>query len=150
MQIKEGRDHYANITVAHLLMILEHHRGPVFLTSNLRGNMDDAYTRRFAVIVEFKNPDKALRRQIWRAQCALYAIETPEAEDLAELAASVDLTAAEIANIMHFAQAITTQTRTQFDAGLLAKAIYRERAKSTLSFAPSDLRALTPFLDAAL
>ena len=52
-------------STAALLQRLESFGGVAVLTTNLRGNIDDAFTRRFDLVAHFPFPDKELRRQLW-------------------------------------------------------------------------------------
>ncbi|MBL7731679.1 MAG: ATP-binding protein [Chitinophagaceae bacterium] len=57
--------HYANQDVAYLLQKLEDHSGVVILSSNMRKNMDEAFTRRFHNIIFFPMPSAGERQKIW-------------------------------------------------------------------------------------
>ena len=146
VNVKEGRDHYVNITVSHLLMLLENHRGLVFLTSNLRANLDDAYTRRFAAVVEFKRPDAELRTRLWQGVLDRHSVEG-DIPELVRLAGSIDLSAAEIANAGRLAVALARLDGGPITAGTLARAVLREKTKVTATFARTDLRMLAPYLE---
>ena len=50
-EVRDARDRYANIEVAYLLQRMEQHDGLAILSTNLRGNLDDAFTRRLAFVV---------------------------------------------------------------------------------------------------
>src|SRR5262249_10209918 len=65
-EISDAHDRYANIEVAYLLQKLEVHPGIVFLATNLARNIDDAFSRRLHVVVEFPLPDAASRERLWR------------------------------------------------------------------------------------
>jgi len=65
-ETKDAHDRYANMESAYLLQRLESFNGVALLTTNLRGNIDDAFTRRFDVIVDFPFPDAALRKALWQ------------------------------------------------------------------------------------
>lgn len=65
-EAKEARDHYANIGTAYLLQRIERFSGIVVLATNLPGNLDDAFRRRFDAIIEFPQPDTAGRAELWR------------------------------------------------------------------------------------
>ena len=69
-QVKEANDRYANVEVSYLLQRIESHDGVVILGTNLRSNMDDAFTRRLHHVVEFPFPDVALRERLWRKHLA--------------------------------------------------------------------------------
>ncbi|MCP4428746.1 MAG: ATP-binding protein [Chloroflexi bacterium] len=66
-EVSDAHDRYANIETSYLLQKMEEYEGVVVLATNLRENMDDAFTRRIRFIVEFPFPDEAHRREIWRA-----------------------------------------------------------------------------------
>ncbi|MBS2553087.1 ATP-binding protein [Catenulispora sp. NL8] len=65
-ETKDAHDRYANMESAYLLQRLESFNGVALLTTNLRANIDDAFTRRFDLIVDFPFPDAALRKALWR------------------------------------------------------------------------------------
>lgn len=64
-ETKDAHDRYANMESSYLLQRLERFDGVAVLTTNLRGNIDDAFTRRFDLVVDFPFPDKQLRRLLW-------------------------------------------------------------------------------------
>ena len=65
--VEDARDRYANIEVAYLLQRMESFDGVAILTSNLRGNLDDAFARRLDAVVELPMPDEAARLRLWEA-----------------------------------------------------------------------------------
>ncbi len=65
-EVKDAHDRYANIETSYLLQKTEEYEGMVILATNLRSNMDEAFTRRIRFIVEFPFPDAALRARIWQ------------------------------------------------------------------------------------
>ena len=65
-EVKDAHDRYANIETSYLLQKMEEYEGMVILATNLRSNMDEAFTRRIRFIVEFPFPDAALRARIWQ------------------------------------------------------------------------------------
>ena len=65
-EIKEARDRYANMEVSHLLSRIERHRGPCILTTNLRKNIDSAFTRRFQMVIDFPRPEAPARSRLWQ------------------------------------------------------------------------------------
>jgi len=64
-EVKDAHDRYANIEIDFLLQRMEEHEGIVLLASNLKGNLDRAFTRRLTLVVEFPLATEVLRRQIW-------------------------------------------------------------------------------------
>lgn len=65
-EVRDAHDRYANIEISYLLQKMEQYEGIAILATNLRQNMDDAFTRRLQFIIEFPFPDEAQRLQIWR------------------------------------------------------------------------------------
>ncbi len=78
-EVKDSHDRYANIEISYLLQRMESYDGVVILASNLRGNLDEAFTRRLHFIVEFPFPEAADREIIWRVNIPP---ETPVADDV--------------------------------------------------------------------
>jgi hypothetical protein len=64
-EVRDAHDRYANIEVAYLLQRMEAFDGLALLTTNLRANLDEAFTRRLDAIVDFPLPDVAQRRLLW-------------------------------------------------------------------------------------
>ena len=94
---QDAHDRYANLETAYLLQRLERYEGVAILTTNLRSNIDKAFTRRFEHIVEFPEPDTAAREALWRLHLPAAA---PLAADvsLAELATWYPISGAQIKN----------------------------------------------------
>src|SRR5690606_25691391 len=73
-EVKDSHDRYANIEISYLLQRREAYDGVVILATNLRANMDDAFTRRVHFAIEFPYPEVAGRERIWRIS---FPSETP-------------------------------------------------------------------------
>ena len=134
-------------------MLIEAHRGPVILTSNLRSNIDEAYLRRFVGLVEFDRPDSALRERIWENALRLAAEDearraAPDGalETIAARAAPIDLSPADIQSAADMATALAAGAGRPVGLGEVARAVYLVRTKSTQTFTRSDLRDLAPYL----
>ncbi|HTI28296.1 MAG TPA: ATP-binding protein [Kutzneria sp.] len=63
--VQDAQDRYANIESAYLLQRMESFDGIAVLTTNLRANLDDAFTRRLDVIADFPVPDRVQRLALW-------------------------------------------------------------------------------------
>jgi hypothetical protein len=63
---QSSQERYANQEVAYLLQRTEDFPGVVILASNLKGNMDEAFTRRFQSVIYFPIPKPGQRERIWR------------------------------------------------------------------------------------
>src|SRR4030095_12722278 len=64
-EVRDAHDGYANVEVAYLLQRLESYAGLAVLTTNLRGNIDEAFIRRLDCVIEFPLPEEAERLRIW-------------------------------------------------------------------------------------
>ncbi|MDX3134135.1 ATP-binding protein [Streptomyces europaeiscabiei] len=76
-EVKDSHDKYANMESAYLLQRLESFDGIALLTTNLRANIDEAFTRRLDLVVDFPFPDAAQRLALWRHSLAA----VPRADD---------------------------------------------------------------------
>lgn len=65
-EVKDAHDRYANIEISYLLQRMEAYDGVTILATNLRANLDEAFTRRLQFAVDFPFPDQQHRRQIWQ------------------------------------------------------------------------------------
>ncbi|MDF3302975.1 AAA family ATPase [Streptomyces sp. K1PA1] len=65
-EVKDSHDRYANLESAYLLQRLESFDGIALLTTNLRANIDEAFTRRLDLVVDFPFPDAGQRLALWR------------------------------------------------------------------------------------
>jgi len=61
-----SNDRHANQEVAYLLQRVEDFPGVVILATNLRANLDDAFSRRFQSMIYFAMPGPAQRRLLWQ------------------------------------------------------------------------------------
>ena len=65
-EVRDSHDRYANLEVGYLLQRMEQFRGLAILTTNSRGALDQAFTRRLRTIVTFPYPEQPLREAMWR------------------------------------------------------------------------------------
>jgi SpoVK/Ycf46/Vps4 family AAA+-type ATPase len=87
--VRDAHDRYANIESAYLLQRLETFDGLAVLATNLRANIDDAFTRRLDAIIDFPEPTEELRRSLWR-RCLAPPLPIADDIDYDFLAASFD------------------------------------------------------------
>jgi winged helix domain-containing protein/ATPase family protein associated with various cellular activities (AAA) len=64
-EVSDAHDRYANVEVAYLLQRMELFDGIAILATNLRANLDEAFTRRLDALVDFPEPEEPYRRQLW-------------------------------------------------------------------------------------
>jgi len=99
--IRDAHDKYANQEVAYLLQRIESYDGLVILATNQRGNIDDAFTRRFQAIIHFPMPGIEEREEIWRKA---FPAQIEIADDIQwnQIASLYELTGAGIINVAHY------------------------------------------------
>ncbi|MCW2642541.1 MAG: ATPase, partial [Dactylosporangium sp.] len=89
-EVRDAHDRYANIESAYLLQRMETFDGIAVLATNLRANLDEAFTRRLDLVVDFPMPDEAARRALWD-RCLGTRIPRSSEVDLGFLARSFEL-----------------------------------------------------------
>lgn len=72
--VKDSLDRHANTETAYLLQRLESYTGCAIVTTNLKGTVDEAFLRRFRMVVDFPFPNAELRARIWQS---VFPPETP-------------------------------------------------------------------------
>lgn len=65
-KVSNSHDRYANQEVSYLLQRIEDYNGIVILATNMKGNIDDAFMRRFNSVVNFPFPKTEERKQLWK------------------------------------------------------------------------------------
>ncbi len=127
-EVRDAHDRYANIESAYLLQRLESFDGLVVLSTNLRANIDEAFTRRLDVLVDFPLPDAQQRRALWD-RCLGSAVRRDPDVNLTFCADSFELTGGSIRSA-----AVTAAYLAAADADVIAMrhvvtAIQREYRK---------------------
>ncbi len=107
-EVKDAHDRYANIEVSYLLQRMETYDGVTILATNLRANLDEAFTRRLQFAVDFPFPDETYRLRIWQS---LFPATLPRADnlDLALLARRFKMAGGNIRNIIVRASPYSTK-----------------------------------------
>lgn len=99
--VSDSHDRYANQEVSYLLQRVEDFNGVVILCTNLKSNIDDAFTRRFQSVIYFPMPAEEQRYKLW--ENAFPKKATREARmDVRQLAAKYELTGGTIMNVIRY------------------------------------------------
>jgi AAA+ superfamily predicted ATPase len=141
-EVRDSHDRYANIEIAYLLQKMEQYEGVTILATNLRQNMDEAFTRRLQFIVEFPFPDEAQRYHIWRIH---FPAQAPRSEqiDLNFLAKQFRLCGGNIKNIVLSAAFLAAADGGRIEMDHLLHATQREFQKMGKAIAESELGIYT-------
>ncbi len=127
--IRDAHDKYANQEVAYLLQRIEAYNGLVILATNQRGNIDDAFIRRFQAIIHFPLPGARERQEIWQKAFPVQ-IELEKAIDWQQIASRYELTGAGIINVAHYcAVAVLASKVHRLSLKQLEAAVMREYIK---------------------
>ncbi|NJK65806.1 MAG: ATP-binding protein [Microcoleus sp. CSU_2_2] len=127
-EVKDAHDRYANIEIGYLLQKMEEYEGLAILTTNLRGNMDDAFVRRLRFIIEFPFPNEPQRRQIWEKILPDPLPCSPDL-NLDFLARRFEVTGANIRNIALAAAFLAADDGRIINMNHLLQAVRREYQK---------------------
>ncbi|HEY1294131.1 MAG TPA: ATP-binding protein [Chloroflexota bacterium] len=127
-EVRDSHDRYANIEISYLLQKMEQYPGLTILATNLRGNLDDAFTRRLTFAVHFEFPDEMNRARIWSGVWPASTPVAPEV-DLAYLAREFPFTGGSIRNIALAAAFLGAEAGTDITMDHLFQAVRREYQK---------------------
>ncbi len=135
-EVKDSHDRHANVEVSYLLQRMESYDGIAILATNLRNNLDVAFSRRLQMIVEFPIPSVADRERIWRR---LFTERVPQAPDvdLAYLAKQFGLAGGNVKNCAVAAALAAAAEGRPVEMRHLMQAIAREYEKIGKAVAPS-------------
>lgn len=128
-QVKDAHDRYANQEVSYLMQRIETFDGLIILASNLKGNMDDAFVRRFQSVIHFPYPTPEEQLKIWEKAFPEKLAPCPSI-DLQFIAQRYKLSGANIVNIAHYC-CLTAMAgkEDKINAHLLERGILRELSK---------------------
>jgi hypothetical protein len=137
-EVKHGTDRYANLEVGYLLQRLEASDGLIILTSNLKENIDPAFTRRFHFVVHFPRPGVAERRRLWRLA---FPPEAPLASDVdVDVLCRLDMTGAGITSAARTAALSAADTDSP-SIGMrhVVRGVSRQFQREARLFRPAEL-----------
>jgi len=100
--IRDAHDKYANQEISYLLQRLEDYPGLVILASNMRNNVDEAFTRRLQGIIHFKKPQAKERLILWKNSFSKYC-EIPDDKELERISQQYEITGGGIINAVQYA-----------------------------------------------
>lgn len=127
-EVKDSHDRYANMESAYLLQRLESFDGIALLTTNLRANIDEAFTRRLDLVVDFPFPDPAQRLALWR-HGLIHVPSTPDLE-LTPLAQEFELAGGSIRSAVVTAAYLAAGRGGEVSAADLLEGARREYRKA--------------------
>jgi hypothetical protein len=102
-ETRSANDRAANQQIAYLLQRIEDFPGLVILASNLRGNIDEAFSRRLESIIAFPMPNAEQRLRLWEDNFRDKPYRLAESVDLKKLADQYELSGGSIMNVLRYA-----------------------------------------------
>lgn len=111
--VRDAHDKYANQEVSYLLQRIEAHAGLVILASNMKANIDPAFTRRFNAFIEFENPGVKERLNLWETYLPVN-VALDDNIDINEIARKYELSGANIVNVLQYAGLQTLAAKSSF------------------------------------
>jgi SpoVK/Ycf46/Vps4 family AAA+-type ATPase len=137
-EVESGVDRYANLEVSYLLQRLDDHGGLVLLASNLKDNIDSAFTRRFQSILHFPRPERPERLRIWQMAFPREAPVDPSIDF--EALASLDMTGAGIVGAARTAALFAAEEGTcAIGKSHIVRAIARQFRREARLLTPVEL-----------
>ena len=128
-EANSSNDRHANQQTSYLLQRIEDFPGVVILASNLKGNMDAAFTRRFQSMIHFTLPEINERYQLWENAFSGICTLHPDI-DLWKIAENYELAGGAIINVLRFcALAAVTRNDTVVTKEELLEGIRKEFKK---------------------
>lgn len=100
-QTSSSNDRHANQEVSYLLQRVEDFPGIVILATNIKANIDEAFSRRFQSMVYFPLPDVEQRLSLWKSSLNGKAGIGDEV-DLINLAQQYELSGGAITNVVRY------------------------------------------------
>ncbi|MFK7785800.1 MAG: ATP-binding protein, partial [Crocinitomicaceae bacterium] len=128
-QMNSANDRYGNQEIGYLLQRIEDFPGVVILASNLKDNIDEAFTRRFQSMVAFNMPGVEERHKLWSQSFSEKLPLDPEI-DLWEIAEKYEVAGGVMINVVRKAtlRALTQKQKT-ISKKELTTAIHQELQK---------------------
>ncbi|MCC5946092.1 MAG: ATP-binding protein [Bernardetiaceae bacterium] len=128
-QTKDSKDRYANQETAYLLQRIEDFPGTVILATNLRANMDDAFSRRFQSMIYFPMPEPEQRYALWEQAFSGQLKLEPEV-DLEKIAEKYEMAGGAIINVLRYCALAALRFNTdKVSESMIIKGIRREFRK---------------------
>lgn len=124
-----SNDRHANQEVAFLLQRIEDFPGTVILATNLRSNIDEAFSRRFQSVIYFPMPSKELRAELWKKMLPKSWMGK-NGRELIEVASETELSGGSITNVVRRCALNLVKTKERcLNKPLLVEALQKEKLK---------------------
>ncbi|HEX8327303.1 MAG TPA: ATP-binding protein [Hymenobacter sp.] len=127
-EASSSNDRHANQETAYLLQRIEDFPGVVLLASNLKGNLDAAFSRRFQAMVHFPLPGPEERERLWQ-QAFGGAVRVAQDVKFSDLAEQYKLAGGAIINVLRYCVLASLQEGRAMSLADIRRGSERELAK---------------------
>lgn len=126
---QSSQERYANQEVAYLLQRTEDFPGTIILASNMKGNIDEAFSRRFQSIIYFPIPKPKQRLRLWNDYFS-NDFELDDEIKFEKIAKEYEITGGAIINVLKYCAIKAAEKNIkQINFEFLIEGIRRELAK---------------------
>lgn len=136
-EVKDSHDKHANLETAYLLQKMEEYNGITIMTTNLLGNLDQAFFRRISYVVHFPLPDAKSRKLIWQK---IFPKNAPLSKDVDFdfLAKKFEISGGNIKNVVITSTFMAASESRKIEMKHIVKALEYEMKKQGKMISKSD------------
>jgi len=130
--VNDSKDKFANQETAYLLQRVENYNGLILLATNLKPNIDMAFSRRIQSVVNFQIPSVKQRQILWEK--ALEGLVVLDKKVVKEIAQNYEIAGGSIKNVIQYAYLKAMHNNTSMTKNEILMGIRRELNKDGKSF----------------
>jgi len=130
--VSDSKDKFANQETAYLLQRVENYNGLILLATNLKPNIDLAFSRRIQSVVHFPIPSIKQRIILW--ENALNGLVDFDNKGIEEIAKNYEISGGSIKNVIQYAYLKSLHKKAQITKNEILMGIRRELKKDGKSF----------------
>ena len=125
--VQDSKDKYANQQTAYMLQRIENYNGLIILATNLKPNIDMAFSRRIQSVINFPLPNAQDRQKLWEK--ALGDISEVSEAFIRKISSGYELSGGVIKNVIQYAWLIAQQHDSPISENHILAGIRRELKK---------------------
>tara|TARA_B100001059_G_scaffold100683_1_gene100432 strand:+ start:95579 stop:96934 length:1356 start_codon:yes stop_codon:yes gene_type:complete len=130
--VSDAKDKFANQETAYLLQRVENYNGLIILATNLKPNIDLAFSRRLQSVIYYAIPNPTQRKTLWRN--ALNGIAEISEKEIDKIAKTYEISGGSIKNVIQFAWLKSKSKNSSVTLENIMIGIRRELSKDGKSF----------------
>jgi len=130
--VSDSKDKFANQETAYLLQRVENYNGLIILATNLKPNIDQAFSRRLQSVIYYAIPNATQRKRLWRN--ALNGLVEISESEIDKIAKAYEISGGSIKNVIQFAWLKSKSKNTEITIENIKIGIKRELNKDGKSF----------------